>query len=34
MERELDRFRQMVAERPLDAFYLGELEERQDWENL
>ncbi|HSR30664.1 MAG TPA: trimethylamine methyltransferase family protein [Anaerolineae bacterium] len=34
MERELDRFRQMVAERPLDEFYLGELEERQDWENL
>ncbi|MFC2029205.1 trimethylamine methyltransferase family protein [Chloroflexota bacterium] len=34
MERELDTFRQMVAERPMDDFYLHELEERQDWENL
>jgi trimethylamine--corrinoid protein Co-methyltransferase len=34
LEQELDAFRQMVSERPLDDFYLHELEERQDWENL
>ena len=34
MERELDAFRQMVAARPMDDFYLYELEEKQDWENL
>jgi trimethylamine--corrinoid protein Co-methyltransferase len=34
MEQELEAFRQMVAERPLDDFYLYELEERQDWDNL
>jgi trimethylamine--corrinoid protein Co-methyltransferase len=34
MEQELDGYRQMVAERPLDEFYLGELEDRQDWETL
>ena len=34
MERELAAYRQMVAERPLDDFYLYELEERQDWLNL
>jgi trimethylamine--corrinoid protein Co-methyltransferase len=34
MEQELAAYRQMVAARPLDDFYLYELEERQDWENL
>jgi trimethylamine--corrinoid protein Co-methyltransferase len=34
VEQELDAFRQMVAERPMDDFYLYELEERQDWESL
>jgi trimethylamine--corrinoid protein Co-methyltransferase len=34
LEQELAAYRQMVAERPLDDFYLYELEERQDWENL
>jgi trimethylamine--corrinoid protein Co-methyltransferase len=34
LEQELDEFRQMVAERPMDEFYLFEAEERQDWENL
>jgi trimethylamine--corrinoid protein Co-methyltransferase len=34
MEQELAAYRQMVAERPLDDFYLYELEERQDWGNL
>ena len=34
MEQELEGYRQMVADRPLDEFYLGELAERQDWENL
>jgi trimethylamine--corrinoid protein Co-methyltransferase len=30
MEQELDDFRQMVASRPLDEFYLYEMEDRQD----
>jgi trimethylamine--corrinoid protein Co-methyltransferase len=34
MERELERFRQLVAERPIDEFYLHEMEDRQDWDNL
>jgi trimethylamine--corrinoid protein Co-methyltransferase len=34
MEQELAAYRQMVAERPLDDFYLYELEERQDWDTL
>ncbi len=34
MEQELAAFREMVAKRPLDDFYLYELEERQDWDNL
>jgi trimethylamine--corrinoid protein Co-methyltransferase len=34
LEQELDDFRQMVAARPMDDFYLYELEERQDWESL
>jgi trimethylamine---corrinoid protein Co-methyltransferase len=34
VELALDGYRQMVAQRPLDEFYLGELAENQDWENL
>jgi trimethylamine--corrinoid protein Co-methyltransferase len=34
LEQELDDYRQMVARRPLDEFYLGELEERQAWDAL
>jgi trimethylamine--corrinoid protein Co-methyltransferase len=34
LEQELDDYRQMVARRPLDDFYLYELAERQDWDNL
>jgi hypothetical protein len=34
LEQELAGYRQMVAQRPLDDFYLHELEENQDWENL
>jgi trimethylamine--corrinoid protein Co-methyltransferase len=34
LEQELDDYRQMVASRPLDEFYLGELEERQHWDAL
>ena len=34
MEQELDQMRQMIAQRPLDDFYLYEMEERQDWNNL
>jgi trimethylamine--corrinoid protein Co-methyltransferase len=34
MEQALDEFRQMVGARPLDDFYLHELEDRQDWDNL
>jgi trimethylamine--corrinoid protein Co-methyltransferase len=34
MEQELAAFREMVARRPLDDFYLYELEDRQDWGNL
>jgi trimethylamine--corrinoid protein Co-methyltransferase len=34
LEQALAEFRQMIAERPLDDFYLYEMEERQDWENL
>jgi trimethylamine--corrinoid protein Co-methyltransferase len=34
LEQELDDYRQMVAARPLDDFYLYELAERQDWEGL
>ena len=34
MEQELDQMRQMIARRPLDDFYLYEMEERQDWDNL
>jgi trimethylamine--corrinoid protein Co-methyltransferase len=34
LERALDEFRQMIAARPLDDFYLHEMEDRQDWDNL
>jgi trimethylamine--corrinoid protein Co-methyltransferase len=34
MEQELDGYRRLVAERPLDEFYLYELEDRQDWTTL
>jgi trimethylamine--corrinoid protein Co-methyltransferase len=34
IEQELAAYREMVAGRPLDDFYLYELEERQDWDNL
>ncbi|MFN2290212.1 MAG: trimethylamine methyltransferase family protein [Anaerolineae bacterium] len=34
VEKELEEFRQMVADRPLDEFYLGELEDRQNYEAL
>jgi trimethylamine--corrinoid protein Co-methyltransferase len=34
LEQELDGYRKMVAERPLDEFYLHEMEDRQDWDAL
>ncbi len=34
LEQELDGYRHMVAQRPLDEFYLHELAERQDWDTL
>jgi trimethylamine--corrinoid protein Co-methyltransferase len=34
LEAELDQFRQMVASRPIDEFYLGEIEDRQDYQAL
>jgi trimethylamine--corrinoid protein Co-methyltransferase len=34
MEQALDDYRQMVAARPMEEFYMHEMEERQDWENL
>jgi trimethylamine--corrinoid protein Co-methyltransferase len=34
MEQELNTYREMVSERPMEDFYLHEAEERQDWENL
>jgi trimethylamine--corrinoid protein Co-methyltransferase len=34
LEQALAEFRQMIASRPLDDFYLCEMEDRQDWENL
>jgi trimethylamine--corrinoid protein Co-methyltransferase len=34
MVQELDEIRQMIADRPLDDFYLYEMEDRQDWDNL
>ncbi len=34
LERELDAYRQMVAARPLEEFYLFEMVEKQDWESL
>jgi trimethylamine--corrinoid protein Co-methyltransferase len=34
LEQELDGYRQMVACRPLEDFYLHELPERQEWHNL
>jgi trimethylamine--corrinoid protein Co-methyltransferase len=34
MEQELDDYRQMVAGRPLDEFYLYEMEEKQQWDAL
>lgn len=34
LERELDGYRQMVASRSLDEFYLHELDEQQDWKTL
>ena len=34
LERELDDYRQMVGRRPLEDFYLHEIPERQEWDNL
>jgi trimethylamine--corrinoid protein Co-methyltransferase len=34
LEQALDEFRQMIAGRSLDDFYLHEMEDRQDWDNL
>jgi trimethylamine--corrinoid protein Co-methyltransferase len=34
LEQELDAYRQMVAQRSLDEFYLHELEEKQTWDAL
>jgi trimethylamine--corrinoid protein Co-methyltransferase len=34
MEAELDAFRQMVVARPIDEFYLGEMDDHQDWDAL
>ncbi|MEJ2207645.1 MAG: trimethylamine methyltransferase family protein [Anaerolineae bacterium] len=34
LEQALGDYRRMVAQRPLDDFYLYELAERQDWDNL
>jgi trimethylamine--corrinoid protein Co-methyltransferase len=34
LEQELGEYRRMVAERPLDEFYLYELEDKQDWTAL
>jgi trimethylamine--corrinoid protein Co-methyltransferase len=34
IERELDSYRQMVAQRPIEEFYLHEMEDRQDWNRL
>jgi trimethylamine--corrinoid protein Co-methyltransferase len=34
LEQELDQLRQKIATRDLNDFYLGELEENQDWDNL
>jgi hypothetical protein len=34
MEQELDSYRQMVAQRPLEDFYLHEMEDKQDWDAL
>jgi trimethylamine--corrinoid protein Co-methyltransferase len=34
VEQELEEYRQMVAGRPLEDFYLYELADRQDWESL
>ncbi|MFZ5918958.1 MAG: trimethylamine methyltransferase family protein [Chloroflexota bacterium] len=34
LEQEMAQFRQMVAARDLNDFYLGELAENQDWDNL
>jgi trimethylamine--corrinoid protein Co-methyltransferase len=33
-EQELEEFRQMVANRSLDEFYMGEMEDRQDYQTL
>jgi len=34
MEEELDTYRRMVASRPLEDFYLHELDDHQNWESL
>jgi trimethylamine--corrinoid protein Co-methyltransferase len=34
MVQELDKMRQMIANRPLEDFYLYEMEDKQDWDNL
>jgi trimethylamine--corrinoid protein Co-methyltransferase len=34
VELELDRFRQMVANRPIEEFYMGEMEDRQSYDAL
>ena len=31
VEQELAEFRQMVADRPMEEFYAGEMEDRQDF---
>jgi trimethylamine--corrinoid protein Co-methyltransferase len=33
-EQELEEFRQMVADRPLEEFYMGEMQDRQNYEAL
>jgi trimethylamine--corrinoid protein Co-methyltransferase len=34
MVQELDEMRHMIANRPLEDFYLYEMEDKQDWDNL
>jgi trimethylamine--corrinoid protein Co-methyltransferase len=33
-EQELEEFRQMVADRPMEEFYMGEMEDRQNYQAL
>ncbi len=34
LEQALDEYRDLVSQRPLEDFYLYEMEDRQDWDNL